>query len=436
MLETGTFPRGTFPMIAEILVIFALIVLNGVLAMSELAIVSARPARLKPMEAKSKGARIALQLADNPGRFLSSVQIGITAVGVLSGALAGDTLGGRLALWLTEQGMGQVWASRLGVGGVVVAITYVSLIVGELVPKQMALRNPEVVAVKVAPMMHYLSIVAAPVVWLLDRSGRAVLWLLGQRGTGENKVTEEEVHVLLAEAQQGGVLEDGERTMMTGVMRLSDRTVRALMTPRQEIEMLHLNASSTETIAAIRKVARPRMLVQDDASGDVVGIVRLADVFQAVSRREPLDLKAILRDVPVISDRTEALDAISVLQKGEDSMALVYDEYGHFEGMITTTDLLNAITGAEASADLDEPALVEREDGSLLVAGWMPADEFCDRMGLPREMAGEYDTVAGLALHQMGHMPQLGEVFTAEGCRFEVVDLDGLRIDKVLVSRL
>ncbi len=421
-------------MIAEILVILALIVVNGVLAMSELAVVSARPARLKPLEGKSRGARLALRLGENPGRFLSSVQIGITAVGILSGALAGDTLGERLESWLILQGVDPVWAARLGVGGVVVAITYVSLIIGELVPKQLALRNPEAVAIRVAPLMTFISVVAAPVVWLLDRSGKAVLWLMGQRGAGASKVTEEEVHVLLAEAHEGGVLEDEERVMMAGVMRLSDRSARALMTPRNEIEMLPLEASSTEAIAAVRRIARPRMLVAD-AAGEVMGIVTLADVFQTVSRREPLDLKSMVQDVPVVSDRMEALDVIEVLQKSDHQMALVYDEYGHFEGIITTADLLEAITGAEAAADAAEPAIVAREDGSLLVAGWMPADELCDRLGLPRSIAGEYDTVAGLVLHQLGHMPRLGEVAQVEGHRFEVVDMDGLRIDKVLVSR-
>ena len=302
-------------------------------------------------------------------------------------------------------------------------------------PKQLALRNPEAVAIRVAPMMTFLSVAGAPVVWLLDRSGRFLLWLLRQSGTSENKVTEEEVRVLLTEAHEGGVLEAEEREMMAGVMRLSDRTASALMTPRQEIEMLSLEATSSEAVAAIRKIARPRMPVAD-ASGDVVGIVLLADVFQAVSRREPVDLRALVREVPVVSDRMEALDVVEVLQKSDHHLALVYDEYGHFDGIITTADLLEAITGAEASSDADEPAVFEREDGSLLVAGWMPADEFCDRMGLSRDLAGNYDTVAGMVLHQLGHMPTLGEMFQAEGHRFEVMDMDGLRIDKILVSRV
>ncbi|WP_225028664.1 hemolysin family protein [Xinfangfangia pollutisoli] len=422
-------------MLGEVLMILALIVLNGVLAMSELAVVSARTGRLKVLESSSRGARMALRLAENPGRFLSTVQIGITAVGILSGALAGDTLGERLALWLQAEGVRPDLSKTLGVGGVVLAITYVSLIVGELVPKQLALRNAEGVAIRIAPAMTLLSVIAAPVVWLLDRSGRAVLWLMGQRGASENRVTEEEVHVLLTEAHEGGILETEERQMISGVMRLSDRTARALMTPRQEVEMVPYEASSTEAVAAVRRIARPRMPVAN-AAGEVLGVLRLADVFQAVSRREQVDVRALVREVPVVSDRMEALDVIEVLQKTPDNLALVYDEYGSFEGIITTTDVLEAITGAEASWDAAEPALVTRADGSLLVAGWMPADEFTDRMGVPRALSGGYDTVAGLVLHQLGHMPELGEVVEAGGLRIEVMDLDGLRIDKILVSRI
>ena len=422
-------------MLSEILVILALIVLNGVLAMSELAIVSARPARLKPLESKIRGARLALRLAEDPGRFLSTVQIGITAVGILSGALSGATLGLRLQSWLVGQGVDPDWAATLGVGGVVVAITYVSLIVGELVPKQLALRNAEGVAIRVAPAMTLLSVIGAPLVWVLDRSGRLLLWLLRQHGESASRVTEEEVHVLLAEAHEGGVLETEEREMITGVMRLSDRTARALMTPRHEVEMLPLDATGAEAVAAIRKIARPRMPVAN-AEGEVVGIVLLTEAFQVVSRRETLSIKALVHEVPVVSDRAEALDVLEILQKSEHRLALVYDEYGHFEGILTTGDVLEAITGAVAASEADEPAMVERSEGGWLVAGWMPVDEFCDKLGLPQDMAGDYDTVAGLVLHQMGQIPDLGASFTAEGFRFEVIDLDGRRIDKVLITRV
>ena len=423
-------------MFTEILIVAALILLNGALAMSEMAIVSARPARLKPLEAKSRGAAVALRLAEAPGRFLSSVQIGITAVGVLSGAFSGATLGARLAAQLALWGLDAELAQTLGVGGVVLLLTYLSLIIGELVPKQLALKNPEAVAIRVAPAMAALSTAAAPVVWFLDLSGRLVLMLLGRSGKDGARVTEEEVHSLLTEAQEGGVIETEEREMMAGVMRLADRSARALMTPRHEVEMLELEATPAETAAAIRRLGRPRMPVQSRETGEVVGIITLADAFVALSRKDSMDPKRLLRDVPVVSDMADALDVMEILRASEHHMALVYDEYGHFEGIVTSGDILEAITGTVAAAATDEPALVERADGSLLVSGWMPADEFCDRLGLPRDLAGDYETVAGLVLHQFGHLPELGDTVEAEGHRFEVVDLDDRRIDKVLVTRL
>jgi putative hemolysin len=423
-------------MLTEILIVVALILVNGVLAMSEMAIVSARPARLKSLEAKSRGAAAALRLAESPGRFLSSVQIGITAVGVLSGAFSGATLGARLAGALTDWGMAPDTAQPLGVGSVVLMLTYLSLIVGELVPKQLALKNPEGVAIRVAPAMVLLSRAASPVVWLLDISGRAILFLLGQSGKDGNRVTEEEVHSLLTEAQEGGVIETEEREMMAGVMRLADRSARALMTPRHEVEMLELEATPAETATAIRRIGRPRMPVQSRESGEVVGIITLADAFNALSRRESMDPKRLLREVPVVSELADALDVMEILRGSEHHMALVYDEYGHFEGIVTSGDILEAITGTVIAGGDDEPALVERADGSMLVSGWMPADEFCDRLGLPRDLAGEYETVAGLVLHQFGRLPELGESVVAEGFRFEVIDLDDRRIDKLLVGKV
>jgi putative hemolysin len=198
--------------------------------------------------------------------------------------------------------------------------------------------------------------------------------------------------------------------------------------------MLSIDMTSVEAVAALRRIGRPRVPVQDRDTGDVLGIVTLAEAFDAVSRRETLDLRALMHEVPVVSDRADALDVLAVLRGATHHLALVYDEYGHFEGIITSGDVLEAITGALATQDDSEPAMVPRADGSFLVAGWMPADEFCDHMGLPREMSGGYDTVAGLVLHQFRHLPALGEHVVAQGYRFEVIDLDGLRIDKVLVS--
>lgn len=424
-------------MLLEILIVAALIVLNGGLAMSELAIVSARPARLKPLAADgSRGAQIALRLAAEPGRFLSSVQIGITLVGVLSGAFSGATLGARLANWLLAQGVAADFANTLGVGGVVVLLTYMSLIVGELVPKQIALRDPESVAVRAAPIMAVLATIAAPLVWLLDLSGRAVLALLRVNPEDKSRVTEEEVRTILAEARFEGVIEDEEQEMLTGVMRLADRSARALMTPRRDVMMVDLQSTPEEAMEVIRKAGRPRLPVRDRDTEDVMGVLYITDVFAALAQDKPLDVGKLMREVPVLSDLADALDVIETLRASPNHMALVYNEYGSFEGIITTGDILEAITG-DFLEKHEEPDMVLREDGnSWLVSGSMKADSFCDTLKLPRETAGDYETVAGLILHHLNRIPELGDHFITGGYRFEVIDLDDRRIDKVLVSRL
>ena len=432
-----TAPAQESSVIAEILIVAALILLNGALAMSELAVVSARPARLKMMaDSGSKGAAAALRLAQDPGRFLSSVQIGITLVGVLSGAFSGATLGARLSGWLSTQGLDDRWSYTLGVGTVVVLLTYLSLIVGELVPKQIALKNPEGVAARVAPAMTLLSRVAAPLVWLLNSSGKLVLALLGQSAEPENRVTDEEVRIILAEAHAGGVIETEEQEMLSGVMRLADRSARALMTPRRDVELLDLDATPEDTLQAIRRIARPRIPVRNPETDEVLGVLCLTDAFAALSRGDPLDLAALMREVPVVSDRADALDVIEILRASPNHMALVYDEYGAFEGIITTGDILEAITGTFKESLAEEPALLQRDDGSYLVSGWMPVDEFCDKLSFPRALAGDYETVAGLVINHLRRLPALGDTFTLNGWRFEVIDLDDRRIDKLLVAKV
>jgi putative hemolysin len=422
--------------LTEILIVAALILLNGALAMSELAVVSSRPARLKPLaENGSAGAAAALRLAEDPGRFLSTVQIGITLVGVLSGAFSGATLGARLSGWLADQGVTQQWADWLGVGGVVVLLTYLSLIVGELVPKQIALKNPERIAARVAPAMTLLARIGAPVVWLLDISGRLLLALLGQSAEGKTRVTDEEVRTLLAEAHYDGTIETEEQEMLSGVMRLADRSARALMTPRRDVELLDLDMTAEETLAAIRRIARPRIPVRDPATEEVLGVLYLTDAFAALSEGRPLDLRALMREVPVVSDRADALDVIEILRASPNHMALVYDEYGSFEGLITTGDILEAITGTFMEETSEEPAILQREDGSYLVSGWMPVDEFCDKLGFQRSEDGDFETVAGLVIDHLRRLPALGDTFTLNGWRFEVIDLDDRRIDKLLVAR-
>src|SRR5690606_11418221 len=368
----------------EIAIVAVLILVNGLLSMSELAIVSSRPARLKGMIDRGvSGAAKALELGANPGKFLSSVQIGITLVGVLSGAFSGATLGARLGSVLAAAGLPAQYADATGVGIVVALITYGSLVVGELVPKQIALRNPERVAARVAPAMAFLATVAAPLVLLLDISGRSVLWLLGQRGQGEDKVTDDEIKMLVAEAEHHGTIESDERRMIAGVMRLGDRAVRAVMTPRTDVDWINLKADD----AAIRRflVETPHSRLPAGESVDaMVGVVQTRDVLAALLEGKTLDVRKYVRPAPIVYDQADALDVLATLRESDLPMALVHDEYGHFEGVVTPADILEAITGVFRS-DLDAgetEGAVQREDGSWLLAGYMPADEMADVLGI------------------------------------------------------
>ncbi|SDY92461.1 hemolysin family protein [Citreimonas salinaria] len=390
-------------MLIEILIVLSLILVNGILAMSELAVVSARPARLKVRaDQGSSGAATAILLASDPGRFLSAVQIGITLVGVLSGAFSGATLGLRLADALAAAGAPAGVASTLGVGGVVVVITYLSLIVGELVPKQIALRAREAVAARVAPAMRIISRVAAPLVWLLDKSGKIVLRLLAQSGHGGSGMSDEEVRMVISEARQAGVIEHAENEMIAGVMRVADRTARGLMTPRHEVDLVDLADGATAVLEQVRTSRRSRLPVRDGAADDIVGVLTTRDVLEIGTAPGLDDLRALVVPAKVVLDGMPALDVIETLKQGPAQMVLVFDEYGHFEGIITAMDLLEAITGDFADAEYPEPKIVEREDGSLLVAGWMPVDEFADKVGLALPDDRDFETVAGLILDHIG----------------------------------
>ena len=403
--------------------------------MSELAVVSSRPARLKVLaDQGSKGAVTARRLAEDPGRFLSTVQIGITLVGVLSGAFSGATLGVRLAAVLRDFGMTAKAADALGVVVVVVIITYLSLFIGELVPKQVALRDPERIAVRVAPAMALLSKVAAPLVWLLDTSGKLVLALIGQGGATEEKMTTEEVKTIIAEAEVAGVIESEERDLIAGVMRFADRAARGLITPRREVELLDLSHDLEAIKDQVRATRRSRLPVKDGDADTIVGVVLVKDLVQALSDGGDVDIRTHVLEAPIVTDRSRALDVLKAMQGSTVHMALVFDEYGHFEGVITSGDILEAIAGVFLEEGEDEPDYVVREDGSWLVSGWMPIDEFADKIGAPVARDPEYQTVAGLVLNHLNRLPEVGETFDVGNWRFEVLDLDGRRIDKILVS--
>jgi len=421
----------------ELLLVLVLTLLNGLLAMSELAVVSSRPARLKGMADRGvSGARRALTLAADPGKFLSSVQIGITLVGILSGAISGATLGDRLSEWLITQGVPARWAYVAGVGLVVTGITYLSLIVGELVPKQLALKNPERIASTVAPLMSFIATVAAPVVWVLDKSGKLVLALLGQASESEQRVTDEEIRTIVAEAESAGVLEPGEREMIAGVMRLGDRPVRQVMTPRFEVDEIDLSDSPSEIIAKMKESQHSRFPVHEGNPDEVIGILWVKDVLDAGRSLKTADLRALVREAAIIPETMDALDVVEVLKKSAVHMGLVHDEYGHFQGVVTSSDILEAIVGSFATDEgAPEPAIVKRDDGSLLVAGWMQADEFAEELGLVIPENRGYDTVAGFLIESFGRLPAVGDHVLVQNWKFEVMDLDGRRIDKVLACR-
>jgi putative hemolysin len=425
-----------FPWI-DVLIILALVALNGVFAMSELAIVSARKARLEAMARTGRrGATAAIALAADPGKFLSTVQIGITLIGIVSGAYSGASLGTPTAARLEALGLSHATAENLGFAIVIGLTTYASLIVGELVPKQFALRKPEPIAAFVALPMSWLAVGAKPVVWLLDQSSALIFRLLRLDRENEDQVTAEELHLIVAEASKSGVIEEHERSIISGVVRLADRPVREVMTPRTEVDWLDVALDDAAIRTKLLATAHSRLPVAQGTIDAVVGVVQARDVAMALFRGETLDLARLMRKAPVVVDQIDAMDALDALRRAEVPMALIHDEYGHFEGIVTPADLLAAIAGEFASdAAPDEgPNVVERDDGSLLVAGTMAADALAERLGIELPEDRDYATVAGLALAAFRKLPEEGESFEEQGWRFEVVDLDGRRIDKLLVS--
>lgn len=434
-------PLPPFPWI-DVAIIFALIVLNGVFAMSELAIVSSRKARLEAMARTGRrGARTALTLAADPGKILSTTQIGITLIGILAGAYSGASLGGPVAARLAFLRLGAETTQSIGFAIVIGLTTYASLVIGELVPKQIALRAPEPLAAAMAGPVLALAWATAPVVWLLDSSSALLFRLMGLTRESEEHVTAEELHLIVAEASKSGVIEEHERSIISGVVRLADRPVREVMTPRTDVEWIDATLYDAGDDAGIRaalvQASHSRLPVTEGSVDTVIGVVQARDIAVALFRGDPLDLRALMRQAPVVLDQIDAMDALDALRQAEVPMALIHDEYGHFEGIVTPADLLAAIAGEFASDTdpHDAPSVVTRDDGSLLVAGQMAVDALAERLGIDLPEGRDYATVAGLALAVFRHLPGEGESFVEQGWKFEVVDLDGRRIDKLLVSR-
>ena len=418
----------------ELAIVLVLVLLNGLFSLSELAVVSARRPRLQVMvEARRPGARAALALSEEPGRFLSTVQIGITLVGILTGAFSGAALGGVLADVLEGAGLSRPVAEPLGFGLVVAAITYLSIVVGELAPKRFALRAPETIACMVAPGMTLLSRVATPVAWLLDASTSLVFRLFGVKSQPDSAVTDEEIHSVVAEAASAGVIDPAERQMIAGVMRLGDRPVRGIMTPRTDVDWLNLLDGDEKMREALTATQHSHLPVTEGTAEAMLGVVQTRTLLTQLLAGDPLDIRAAIRTAPVIPDTAAALDALAVLRDSAVPMALVHDEYGHFEGVVTPSDVLEAIAGVfRADADTSEPGAFRREDGSWLLGGWLPVDEMADHLNLRLPPDRSYHTVAGYILAALGRLPTTGEHVTVGEWRFEVVDLDGNRIDKLI----
>lgn len=421
----------------ELAIVLILVLINGLLAMAELAVVSSRRARLQAMVTRGVvGSRRALALAEDPGKFLSTVQIGITLVGVLSGAFSGATLGLRLGQWLLSMAVPAVVAEPLGVGLVVTAITYVSLIIGELVPKQIALRQPEKIAVRVAPAMTMLARIGSPLVWLLSVSGRLLLRALGHRPQETPQVTDEEIHMLIAEAERSGVIEPDERAMISRVMRLGERAAQGVMTPRREVDMIDLSDDPDVIRKVIIESVHSRLPVHEGNPDELLGVVQAKDLLDAYMSGKSPDIRSHVRTAPIVSDIADALDLVAIIQKSAVHIALVHDEYGHFEGLVTNADILEAIVGGfPTNGGPVERDAVQRKDGSWLLSGSMAADEIEEYLGISIPPDRSYHTTAGFVLDRIGHLPDVGETFTDQGWQFEVIDLDGRRIDKILARR-
>lgn len=421
-------------LIVELLIVAALIVANGFLAMSELALVSAKKPVLERMHRSgSRGAGVALVVTQEPGRMLSTVQIGITLVGIVAGAFSGATIAERGDAWLESLGMPTPVAEPLAYVIVIAVITYFSVVLGELVPKQIGLRNAERIAAVVGRPMRILATVASPIVGLLAWSARLGLRLFGYGEQKASPVTDEEIRTLMEEAERTGAVEPEERSMIDGVMRLGDRSVRGIMTPRTDLKWIDLHGSDHEVVTALKAAEHERLLAANGTIDEIVGAIPVRSALVALLDKDVGEVWRLVEKVPVVSDRLNALAAIEQLRRSPLNLLIVVDEHGTVEGIVTEGDVLKTIV-ADIAED-EGPRIVERADGSLLIDGTFPIDKVGDRLGIVLPSSRDYHTAAGFVLDRMRRLPRIGESFQYAGWRFEVVDVDGRRIDKVMATQ-
>lgn len=430
----------------DIFIILGLILLNGVFAMSELAVVSSKRMRLEKLsENGSRGAQAALRLADSPSRFLSTVQVGITLIGIFNGAFGEASLVAKLAPQIASISILAEYAEEIALGIVVVGITFASIVLGELVPKRIAMQHPETVATLIAAPMQWLSRLMAPFVKLLTVTTEFLMRLLGLHQPKDNSVTEEEITGMLKEGTKAGLFEKTEHDIVTRALRLDDQRLASLMTPRTDLEFIDLNDTAEQNLAKIADSPYSRFPVCRGNRSDVIGIVHAGDLFEQAIRENSvsgIDIELVTKPPLFVPETVSAMQLLETLKKHRAELALVVDEYGEIEGMVTLSDVMGALVGDVSVIDDEahEADAVQREDGSWLMDGGISLDRFreliCTEVRFPEESSGGYHTLAGFVITMLGHIPEASEYVEWDGYRFEVVDMDRHRIDRLLVTRL
>ena len=424
----------------EIFILVVLILINGVFAMSEIALVTARRAKLTKLgEDGNASAKIAVTLGENPTRFLSTIQIGITSIGILSGIMGEAALAAPVAVWLRDIGLAQRPSEIIATACAVILITYVSIIIGELVPKRIGQINPESIALRVARPMYALAIISRPLVRLLSASTVLLLRLLGLRDEKTPGVTEEEIHALLEEGSESGVIEKNEHAMVRNVFRLDDRQIGSLMVPRSDIAWLDTERPLEENLARMTESDHSRFPVCRGSLDDILGIISSKQLFNQTLKGGKPDITRPLQSPVYVPESLTGMELLEQFRASSSHMVFVIDEYGEVQGLVALQDVMEAVTGEFRTDHQEDAWAVQREDGTWLLDGLIPLPELKDLLELkevPEEDKGRYHTLSGMIMWLLGRLPCTGDIITWEAWRLEVVDLDGKRIDKVLASRL
>ncbi|MEW5878887.1 MAG: hemolysin family protein [Pseudomonadota bacterium] len=424
---------------AELLLLLVLILFNGVFAMSEIALVTARKARLQVLvDQGDRGAAAALALNEEPTRFLSTIQVGITSIGILSGIVGEAAFAAPLTTWLVRMGVEAKVAQVAATGLVVVVVTYFSIVLGELVPKRIGQIAAETIARRVARPIRWLALIAKPFVRLLSGSTDLLLRLLGVKGRGATAVTEEEIHALIQEGSESGVIDEQERTMVRNVFRLDDRQIASLMTPRSDIVYLDLDDPFDENLKKVLETDHSRFPVCRGGLREVLGIISARQLLMQTIRDGRPDFGKNLETPVYVPESLTGMELLENFRSSTAHMALVVDEYGEIQGMVTLQDLFEAIAGEFKTPRSEDAWAIQRQDGSWLLDGLIPIPELKDRLGftlVPEEELGRYNTLSGMVMLLLGRVPRTGDSVEWSGWRFEIVDMDGRRIDKVLATR-